>query len=92
MKQCLKIIFSLQKKDNVLQNFVQKNARSLNLEGTVYMVSAHSVEVLICGPKEAMEEFVDLIYKGTSKIKPQEIEVEPFIKDRDFRGVFRVIE
>jgi len=92
MSQCLRISFAMDVTKNFLSSFVQKHARSLHLEGTVQTESDNIVKVIVCGKKESLEEFVDLLHKRAAKEEVENIEIEPFISGKDFRGVFRVIE
>jgi len=77
-----------------LHSVIQKKARSLGLEGTVrvYSNGEKSIKLVACGQKDAMEDFVDLLHKEAAKDSIKEMEIEPFLKEKDFRGVFRVIE
>ncbi len=93
MKKCLRITFNAAIPKGFLQDFVLKNARKLDLEGTAQVVQQEEkVRVLVCGLKENVDEFLDTLHKGTPKVMLEDIEIEPFLKDRDYRGVFRVIE
>lgn len=92
MKQCLKITFVLPKPDNILNGVLQEQARKLGVEGVGQMLDDQKAEIIACGLRHAIEQLVDVIYKGSPKVKPENIEVEPFISERDFRGVFRIIE
>ena len=92
MKQCLKITFLLPDDDNFLQKIIQRYARRLELEGVAQMVEPKRVQVVACGSKEAIEKLIDTIYQGDSKAHPENVEVEPFTKEQNFRGIFRVIE
>lgn len=93
MHKCLKITFSADFPDGFLHDVVQKAAQSLELEGTVQVVSVNNkARIVVCGPKEKVDEFLDIIHKGTAKYVPEEVEIEAFVKDKDYRGVFRVIE
>ena len=57
------------------------------------MVSVNNkARIVVCGPKEKVDEFLDIVHKGTAKYVPEEVEIEAFVKDKDYRGVFRVIE
>lgn len=75
-----------------LQKIVQKHARKLDLEGMVQQVVKDLVKIIVCGKKEQVDSFVDLLHKEISDTKFHDIEIEPFLKDKDYRGVFRVIE
>lgn len=94
MSRCLHITFSLDGPQKFLHNGIQKFARSLNLEGTVQVVNGNgrAVKLLVCGQRDAMDDFLDFLHKEAARDAIQNMEIEPFIKERDFRGVFRVIE
>lgn len=92
MKKCLKITFAAQASEGFLKTFVQKYARKFGVEGTAQHVSESTYRILVCGEKESVDDFLDQLYKGSSSVSLDDIEAEPFLKDRDFRGVFRVIE
>jgi len=93
MHKCLKITFTADFPDGFLQDVVQKNAQKLDLEGTVQVVSVNNkARIVVCGPKDKVDQFLDVIHKGTAKYVPEEVEIEAFVKDKDYRGVFRVIE
>ena len=91
MKQCLKITFSSDFDGKFLQGILKAQALKLGIEGTAKSVD-NKIQIIACGLKEKMEVFVDIIYKGSKDIKPDDIEVEPFLKEKEYRGVFRVIE
>ena len=93
MNKCLKITFHADFPEGFLYEFVQKQAKELGLEGTVQVVSVNQkVRIVVCGDKKQVDAFVDLLHKGTAQYAPQGIEVEGFAKDKNYRGVFRVIE
>jgi hypothetical protein len=48
--------------------------------------------VIACGAKDDVDLFLDSLYKDASESQLEGVEAEPFIKDRSYRGVFRVIE
>lgn len=92
MKQCMRISFTANMPKNFLDIFIKKHARRLLLEGTVQMVTDDTAHIAACGKKDRLDEFLDLLHKGTTKVKPHDISIEPFLKSKDYRGVFRVIE
>lgn len=91
MKQCLKITVFIKPSEEFLHDFVRKYATKFELEGTAQGVG-EKVELIACGEKEKIDLFLDVLHKGTAKYKPETIELEPFFKEKDYRGVFRVIE
>ncbi len=78
--------------DQFMQTLVQREARKLNIEGAAQRVDQERIQIVACGSREAVEELIDAIYKGNSQDRPENVEVEPFMKERNFRGVFRVID
>ena len=92
MNKCLKITFPACPLD-FLRDFVQKHARDLDLEGTAQIIATENIVViLICGGKEEIDQFVDILHNGSKTVTINPISVEPFVKVKDYRGVFRIIE
>lgn len=74
---------------------MHEKAKDLNLEGTVQTMQQGEhidIRIVVCGTKEAIDAFVDYLHVETADSVVVPAEIEPFIKDRDFRGVFRIIE
>ena len=92
MNKCLKIILKIEAKEGVLQDFIQKNAKKSKIEGIAQAIDKETVKIIAFGSNENIDEFIDSLYAGYKNIKPTVIEVEPFLRDKDYRGVFRVIE
>lgn len=93
MNKCLRINVLADFPDNFLQGFVQKNARKYDLEGSAQVVEAgRNIVIIICGDSDKMDAFLDDLHKGTAQCVPDSIEIEPFLKEKDYRGVFRIIE
>ncbi len=91
MKQCLKITVFIKATDDFLQDFLRKQATNLGLEGTAQPADDR-INIIACGNKDNIDLFLDALHKGTPKLKPDFIELEPFFKEKDYRGVFRIIE
>lgn len=92
MSLCLQITFSVDSRSNFLRNFVLKHATKLEVEGTAQLITGDKVKIIACGEKENVDSFIDVIHHNATKFKIENIELEPFIKGKDYRGVFRVIE
>jgi acylphosphatase len=95
MKKCIKItctLTSTELKEGLMRDVVQEQARALGLEGSAQMVLPNSLKIIVYGEVEAVDSLLDILHKESSKYAIDAIEVEPMIKDRDFRGIFRVIE
>lgn len=91
MNKCLRITIFGDVSVDFLTSFIQKNARLFNLEGTASLSDDRQALVVVCGDKDKVEGFLDVLHKGTAEWKPEDVEVEPFLKDKDYRGVFRII-
>lgn len=92
MNKCLKIMLIGEPKDGFLQKVVQKHARKLELEGVVQQIVKDLVKIIVCGKKDHVDSFIDLLHKEIDKSNFHNIEIEPFLKNKDYRGVFRVVE
>ena len=92
MNKCLRITLLIKMQDGILEDFIQKNAKKFSIEGTVQAVDKQTIKIVACGANDNIDKFVDAIYKGYKDEKPTVIEVEPFLKDKEYRGVFRLIE
>lgn len=93
MNQCLKISFVAENPKEVLDSMVKQRARDLGIEGTVQALNGRTVNIVACSNnKEILEAFLDLIHREAISGVVQSIAIEPFLKNKDYRGVFRVIE
>ncbi len=92
MNQCLLITFISKNKTEVLSEFVQKHAQKYSLEGMIQPLESIHVKIIACGKRDDVEKFLDALHKSAAEKELEDIEVEPFLKDRDYRGVFRCIE
>ena len=92
MNQCLRITFVVDVDSDILHSLVHKYAKKLSLEGMVQPITQSQVKVMACGPKDKIDQFLDALYEGVSLKQLHDIEIEPFFKDRDYRGIFRVLE
>lgn len=92
MKKALKIKVSGKLQGVGYRAFVQKQAQSLGIEGTVQNTDdGQGVVIHVAGQADKLDNLIDLLYKGTSSSKISNLAVEPMISEKDFRGVFRII-
>ncbi len=91
MKRCVKITITGTVQNDAYKNFAQKKAQDLNIEGTVQNAESGSIILYLCGLAESLDMFIDHLYEGTSGIDIKDLVVEPFINEKNFRGVFRII-
>ena len=76
-----------------MRSVVQKHAQKLDIEGIAQVVMADKkVRIIACGIKDSVDDFLDVLHKSFSQHAIQEVEIEPFIRDKDYRNVFRIIE
>lgn len=92
MNKCMNITIEAKFPEGYLQTKIVKYARDNHLEGVGQKSGESSVKILICGTVEALDNFLDLLHKDLAQLELQSFDVVPFLKDRDYRGVFRVIE
>lgn len=92
MKKCLKIAFGALGPDKLLHE-IQKRGAKLGVEGTIQFVpSDREFRIVVCGLKEQVDQFVDLLHKDAALTGAADINIEPFVKVKDYRGAFRIIE
>jgi acylphosphatase len=76
-----------------LKKYIQKKALQLELEGMAQVVKPASiVRIVVFGLKDDVDDFIDFLHKNPGNVVPDSIEVEPFMKERDYRGIFRIVE
>lgn len=94
MNKCLRITMQATFPDNFLINFIQKQAKKFGLEGTAQLQDdvQKIIKIAICGNGDALDDFIDAIYTGTKGFELHDLEIEPFLKEKDYRQVFRIIE
>jgi acylphosphatase len=85
-------MLTVEVKEGFLQNVIQHHARGFDLEGIVQPVGNDKVKIVVCGEKEQVDSFIDTLHKESTQADIHDIEIEPHVKDKDYRGVFRVIE
>ncbi len=91
LKKCVKIKVLGKVQGVGYRTFIQKSAAKLSIEGTIRNESDGSVFMLAYGPSDKLDDLIDFVYKGSAKSKIEDVIVEPMIKEKDFRGVFRLI-
>lgn len=91
MKQCVKIHIEGKTLGPDYRFFVQKKAVALGIEGTIRSDDKNVIVIHASGPSEQLDDLIDQLYKGTKESHVENITVEPFVSEVDFRGVFRII-
>lgn len=91
MNQCVCITLVVKAPLIPVRELIQKSAQKLAIEGIGNILAPHTIKIVAHGSHDAIDEFIDALYTGCNGIKPASVAVEPFVKDRDYRGVFRII-
>ena len=91
MSQCLRIMVVVEGKKEILDSFIQKQAQKCDIEGMMQPISHSQFRIVACGEKSNIEQFLDVLHNELSEKVIGSIDYEPFLKDKDYRGVFRVI-
>jgi len=76
---------------SVLQTFIKDQAAHFLVEGSLQIFSPQNIRVVVCGQKDSIDLFVDALFKTVHK-NCDNVHLEPFLKNRDYRGKFRIIE
>ena len=91
MKQCIKIIVSGSVHSISYKEFIQKHALDLRIEGCMQTHEEETLLIFACGQADSLDELIDYIYKGTTESRVKDVIIEPFINEKTFRGIFRII-
>ena len=92
MKKCLKITLIAKSIDGEFKESIQGAARKLDVEGTVQFVEPNEMIIIACGSKESIDAFLDTLHQGFGAHMPEDVQVEPFLREKDYRGIFRILE
>lgn len=92
MKKCLRIAIAMPHPAQLVSD-LQKKGSKLGVEGTVqFLATEKELKIIVCGLKEQVDQFVDLVHKEAALAGVADINIEPFVKTKDYRGAFRIIE
>lgn len=92
MNKCVLITALGDLTNEALQNFLNKEAHKGSLQGTAHSEGNDHIKIALFGAKDKVDQFVDNLYDHSAKLNLSDIEVEPFFKNKDFRGVFRILK
>ena len=91
MRKCLKIKVMGNVQANAYRSYIQKIAKNHAVEGVVQVAEEDSILIYACGYSDKLDMFIDDLYNGNPEGGIKGLIAEPFIKEKDFRGVFRII-
>jgi hypothetical protein len=92
VEKCLKILFNADVAKAGLQKVLQTCTKKVAVEGVAQMFAENNIRIIVCGSVENVDIFIDLMYQELGKANIEEPVIEPFLKDRDYRGIFRIVE
>ena len=98
MRKCVKMIVTDYHDVDVFYKALKKRANVGAVEGVAEPLSDEELQIVVYGPKESVDEFVGAVEDTVITIAEEgddqasELMVEPFIKEEDYRGVFRFIK
>jgi acylphosphatase len=90
MRKCLIIKVTGNVQTEAYKTAIQKSAQALNIEGTIQN-QENGVLVYACGLSDNLDKFTDTFYSATDKSKIKDITTEPFVSEKGYRNVFRII-
>ena len=90
MTQEIKCIITGRVQMVMFRDFVSREAKALNLVGTVRNVSDGSVEITAQGPKEDLQEFITHLEKGPFLARVAHVDVE-WKESQDTFSSFNII-
>ena len=91
MRKCLKITILGIVQGVGYRDLIKQVAGKGGIEGSIQNMEDGSVMIYACGLAENLDKLIDILYKGTSNSKVENVAVELLIQSKDFRGVFRII-
>ncbi len=91
MRKCLKIKVMGNVQGNSYRSYIQKTAQKHGVEGIVQGAEDSSILIYACGYSDKLDMFIDDLYRGNAEGGIKGLIAEPFVKEKDFRGVFRII-
>jgi acylphosphatase len=92
MNRCLKISCSGPLTKAFLETIIQQQAHDLAIEGIAQILDSDQLNIIACGTSENIEQLLDVLHKEVRALHHGTISVEPFLKVKDYRGVFRIID
>ena len=91
MSQCLRIVVIIEGDKDCVDRYIQKQAQVLGIEGMMQPLTSTTFRIVVCGMKHAIDTFLDQLHSNYCGGCVKNVECEPFLKDKDYRGVFRII-
>lgn len=94
MNKCIKIMWRIsdQKVESVMLSAIQRSADTLAVEGILCVKTPQLFEIMVAGEKQAVDKFLDEVYQIIEvPSNLGELEIIAAAKERDYRGIFRIM-
>ena len=97
MRKCVKMVVTDYQDIEAFYKAIKKYANINAIEGVAEPVSEEELQIIVYGPKEDVDDFVCAVEDAVSIFAATSNQgsgfmVEPFIKEEDYRGIFRFIK
>jgi acylphosphatase len=92
MKKCVKIMLEGTFPVDYMHKVVLQQARKIGIGGICQMIEGQGVRIIASGTAEQIDDLIDVLYKKSTQKVATGFSIESFLNEKDFRGVFRVIE
>jgi hypothetical protein len=85
-------MFNAEVPHEALQKILHNCTKKVLVEGVAQLFLGNNIRIIVCGSVENVDAFIDMMYHELIKVNIEEPVIEPFLKDKDYRGVFRIIQ
>lgn len=92
MFKSLKIIISGKVAFLEYANFLANKAIILEIQGSVQRFDQNKLLVYATGDADKVESFIDALYVYDKSSEIDDVDIKPLDENKDFRGVFRIIQ
>jgi len=94
MQKCVKLVVRCDHHQlGSVRALIETAAKQYDVEGTLYVQRPAHLQIVVAGEKELVDQFIDqlhhALHDGAMSVS---LEIEASLKERDYRGVFRIIE
>lgn len=91
MSRCLKVLIKINDWRPEFSHDIQRQAQKTKVEGQIQLINPQQLKLIVCGKNDQLDEFIDYIFDLFISSGVSIEALEPFLKERDYRGIFRII-
>lgn len=97
MRKCVKMVVTDYQDIETFYKTLKKHVNVNAVEGLAEPISDEELQIIVYGPKDEVDDFVCAVEDAVSVVVGESnhgssFMVEPFIKEEDYRGIFRFIK